>query len=123
MEDRIELFDFEGKQFIYFDVSYFKNNAQFKEFIEYAKKIIRQRPAEGSLFSVTNIEGILSDRETQALISEWMEFNRPYIKQGAGIGLGGIKRIMVNALLKMGGGNTMKFFRTRDEAVQWLAAQ
>jgi hypothetical protein len=51
-----------------------------------------------------------------------MEFNRPYIRQGAVIGLDGIKRIMVNSILKMNGRTNMKFFRTRDEAVKWLAA-
>jgi hypothetical protein len=123
MEDRIELFDFEGKKFIYYDVSHFKNNIQFKEFIEYAKTVIRQRPAEGSLFSITNVEGVIYDTETKIIVAEWMDFNRPYIKQGAVIGLDGIKRIMVNSILKISGRNNMKFFRSRDEAVQWLATQ
>jgi hypothetical protein len=123
MEDRIEQFDFEGKQFIYYDLSHFKNNTQFEEFIECAKTVLRQRPAKGSLLSVTNIEGVISNTETKTILTEWMEFNRPYIKQGAVIGLDGIKRIMVNALWKMCGWSEMKFFRTRDEAVQWLAAQ
>jgi hypothetical protein len=120
MEDRIELFDFEGRKFIYYDVSHFKNNTQFKEFIEYAKTVIRQYPAEGSLFSVTNIEGVIYDTETKNVVAEWMDFNRPYIKQGAVIGLDGIKRIMVNSILKMSRRSNMKFFRTRDEAVKWL---
>jgi hypothetical protein len=42
---------------------------------------------------------------------------------GAVIGLDGIKRIMVNSILKISGRNNMKFFRSRDEAAQWLAAQ
>jgi hypothetical protein len=52
-----------------------------------------------------------------------MDFNRPHIRLGAVIGLDGIKRIMVNSILKMSGRHNMKFFRTRDEAVKWLAAQ
>jgi hypothetical protein len=50
-----------------------------------------------------------------------MDFNRPYVRQGAVIGLDGIKRIMVNSVLKMSGRNNMKFFHTRDEALKWLA--
>jgi hypothetical protein len=122
MEKRIELFEYEGKKFIYNDISHFKNNVQFKEFIAYAKTVIRQYP-EQSLFSITNVEGVIYDTETKNICAEWMDFNRPYIKMGAVIGLDGIKRIMVNSILKICGRKNMKFFRSRDEAAQWLAAQ
>jgi hypothetical protein len=122
MENRIEQFEYEGKKFIYYDVSHFKNNAQFWEFITYAKEIIQKYPKGNSLFSITNVEGVLYDSETKTIIAEWMDVNRPYVRQGAVIGLDGIKRIMVNSILKMSGRNNMKFFRARDEAVQWLAA-
>jgi hypothetical protein len=121
MEERIEQFEYAGKKFIYFDVSHFRNNAQFREFIEHAKKIIQQYSRDISLFSITNIEGVIYDSETKTIVAEWMDFNRPYIRQGAVVGLDGIKRIMVNSILKMCGRSNMKFFRTRDEAVKWLA--
>jgi hypothetical protein len=66
---------------------------------------------------------VVYDTETKIIVAEWMDFNRPYIKLGAVIGLDGIKRIMVNSILKMSRRNNMKFCRTRDEAAQWLAAQ
>jgi hypothetical protein len=122
MENRIERFEFEGKKFIYYDVSHFKNNVQFREFIAYAKEVIRKYPKDSSLFSITNIEGVIYDSETKTIVAEWMDFNRPHIRQGAVIGLDGIKRIMVNSILKMSGRSNMKFFRTRDDAVKWLAA-
>ncbi|MDR1970822.1 MAG: hypothetical protein LBQ46_02770 [Treponema sp.] len=120
--ERIEQFEHKGKRFIYFDLSGLQNNVQFKEMTEGAKKIIAEYPPDGSSFSITNIEGVIYDTETKNIVSAWMEFNRPYIKQGAVIGLDGIKRIMVNSILKMSGRNNMKFFRTREEAVEWLAA-
>jgi hypothetical protein len=122
MENGIEQFEFEGKKFIYYDLSYFKNNGQFREFIGHAKEIIRPYPRDSSLFSITNIEGVIYDSETKTIIAEWMDFNRPYIRLGAVVGFDGIKRIMVNSILKICGRNNMKFFRTRDEAVKWLAA-
>jgi hypothetical protein len=122
MEKRIEQFEYEGKKFIYYDLSHYKNNSQFREFVEYAKGVIEQYPEDNSLFSITNIEGVMYDTETKTIIAEWMDFNRPYIRQGAVIGLDGIKRIMVNSILKMSGRNNMKFFRGRDEAVKWLAS-
>jgi hypothetical protein len=123
MENRIEQFEFEGKKFIYYDLSHLRNNTQFREFIASAKEAIRRYPGDNSLFSITNVEGVQYDSETKSIIAEWMDFNRPHIRQGAVIGLDGIKRIMVNSILKISGRNNMKFFRTRDEAVKWLAAQ
>ncbi|MDR2434221.1 MAG: hypothetical protein LBD47_06610 [Treponema sp.] len=122
MKDRIEQFEYEGKKFVYYDLSNLKNNGQFREFIECAKKDIQQYPGNGSLFSITNIEGVLYDTETKTIVSAWMDFNQPYIRHGAVIGLDGIKRIMVNSILKMTGRKNVKFFRTRDEAVKWLAS-
>jgi hypothetical protein len=62
------------------------------------------------------------DTETKTIVAEWMDFNRPYIRQGAVIGLDGIKRIMVNSILKISGRSNMKFCKTREEAITWLAA-
>jgi hypothetical protein len=122
-ESRLEQFEYEGKKFIYYDLSYFKGNVQFREFIAYAKEVIAGYPKDASLFSVTNIEGVVYDTETKNIVSEWMDFNRPHIRQGAVIGLDGIKRIMVNSILKMSRRSNMRFFKTRDEAVAWLASQ
>jgi hypothetical protein len=122
MKDRIEHFNYQGKQFIYYDLSNLRSNDQFREFIEHAKKDIQQYPMDGSFFSITNIEGVIYDTETKTIVGEWMNFNRPYIRHGAVIGLDGIKRIMVNSIFKMIGRSNMKFFRARDEAAQWLAA-
>jgi hypothetical protein len=122
MENRIEQFEYEGKKFIYYDMSNFKNNGQFRKFIAHAKEVIQRYPKDNSLFSITNIEGVVYDSETKTIVAEWMDFNRPHIREGAVIGLDGIKRIMVNSILKISGRNNMKFFRTRDDAVQWLAA-
>jgi hypothetical protein len=103
-------------------LSNFKNNVQFREFIAYAKEVIQQYSKDNSLVSITNVEGVRYDSETKTIVAEWMDFNRPYVRQGAVVGLDGIKRIMVNSILKISGRNNMKFFRTRDEAAQWLAA-
>jgi hypothetical protein len=104
-------------------LAYFKNNNQFKEFTANAKEIIQRYPKDSSLFSITNIEGVIYDSETKTIVAEWMDFNRPYIKQGAVIGMDGIKRMMVNSILKMSGRSNIQFFRTRGEAMKWLAAR
>jgi hypothetical protein len=122
MKNRIEQFEVEGKKVIYYDMSNFRNNAQYRELVAYGKELIQKYPGDNSLFSIANIEGVAFDTETRVIMAEWLDFNRPYIRQGALIGLDGIKRIMVNSILKMSGRNNIKFFPSRDEVLKWLAA-
>jgi hypothetical protein len=121
MEKRIEQFELKGKKRVSYDLSHLKNNAEFKECIQYAKEAVRRYPQDNSLLSIFNVEGGLYDTETKNIIAEWMEFYRPYIRQGAVIGPDGIKRVMIKSILKKSGRTNMKFFRTRDDAVKWLA--
>jgi hypothetical protein len=122
MEKRIEQFEYGGKRFFYCDMSHFRDNTQFSAFIGCAKKVIERYPKDKSLFSITNGEGVMFDSETKVLVAEWMEFNRPYIRYGAVIGLDTIKWIMLKSILKLCGRNNIKSFRSKDEAVKWLAA-
>jgi hypothetical protein len=67
MENRIGQFEFEGEKFVYYDLSHLRNNTRFREFIASAKEAIRRYPGDNSLFSITNVEGVLYDSETRAL--------------------------------------------------------
>jgi len=122
MKNRIEEFTVEGKNFLYFDMSEFKENSEYIEFIELAKKCMAKY-AEFSVFTVTNIRDVKFDSETKKIVAEWMEHNKPYVKRGAVIGFDGIKRMLVNAIFKMGGRKNMMFFPNREQAVDWLLKQ
>jgi hypothetical protein len=122
-KDRIKTFEHAGKRFIYYDLSYIRSNAQFSEFIELAENVISEFPREAASFSITNIEGVVYDSETKRIIAQWMDFNRPFIRYGAVIGLDGIKKIMVNSILKICGRSNMKFFHSREEAIDWIVSQ
>jgi len=122
MKDRIEEFTLEGKSFLYLDMSEFKENSEYIEFIELAEKCITKY-AEYSVLTVTNIRDVKFDSETKKIVAEWMEHNKPYVKSGAVIGFDGIKRILVNAIFKMGGRKNMAFFPNREQAVEWLLKQ
>jgi hypothetical protein len=116
---RIEEFTRDGKQFIYLDLSGLKTNDEFMRFIEESKPIVSKHP-ERSLHTITNIEGVRYDTTTKKIVAEWMSHNKPYVKYGVIIGMDGIKRIMVNAILKMSGRINMSSASTKEEAVEWL---
>jgi len=122
MENRIEEFTLGGKNFIYFDLSEFKENSEYREFAEVAKKRIAKY-AKCSLFTIANIRDIKFDTETKKIVAEWMEYNKPYVKCGVVIGFDGIKRMVVNAVFKMVGRKNMVFFHSREQAVEWLLKQ
>jgi len=122
MEHRIEEFALDGKNFLYFDMSEFKENDEYREFVEVAKKRIAKY-AEYSVFTITNIKDVKFDTETKKIVAEWMEHNKPYVKRGVVIGFDGIKRIVVNAIFKMGGRKNMMFFPNREQAIEWLLKQ
>jgi len=122
MENRIEEFTLDGKNFIYLDMSEFKENSEYREFVEVAKKRIAKY-AKCSLFTIANIRDIKFDTETKKIIAEWVEYNKPYVKRGAVIGFDGIKRMVVNAVFKMVDRKNMVFFPSREQAVEWLLKQ
>jgi len=122
MENRIEEFTVEGKNFLYFDLSEFKENSEYMELIKLAEKRMAKY-AEHSVLTITNIRDVKFDSETKKIVAEWMEHNKPYVKHGVVIGFDGIKRMLVNAIFKMGGRKNMVFFPNREQAVEWLLKQ
>ena len=122
MEERIEEFTCEGKDFIYFDLSEFKTNTEYTNLTEAAKERM-VKYAENSLLTITNISNVWFDTETKRIIANWMKYNRPYVKYGAVIGFDGIKRMMVNAIFKLSGRKNICFVPDRKHAIEWLLKQ
>jgi len=116
---RIEQFTHDDRDFVYLDLSGFKNNDDFIGFINESKPII-SKYAENSLYTITNIEDIRFDSKTKEVVAEWTECNKPYVKRGAVIGINGIKKIMVNAIFAISGRKNMIFATTKEEAVKRL---
>jgi len=122
MDNRIEEFVLSECSFIYFDLSEFETNDEYKRFVEVAKKRVAKY-AEQSLFSITNIKNVRFNSETRKIVAEWMDYNKPYIKYGAVIGFDGIKKLMVNAIFRMSGRKNMIFSSNREHATEWLLKQ
>ncbi|MDR2602841.1 MAG: hypothetical protein LBC53_10415 [Spirochaetaceae bacterium] len=120
MDNKIELLECNEKKIFYFNISHFKNNDQFLEFIKCAKETLSSYKKDKLYFSITNVTGVFYDSETKKLMADWMLFNKPYIKMGVVIGLDGIKRIMVSSLMQISGRKDLKFLSTKEEAVEWI---
>ncbi len=122
MTDRIEEFSVEGRNFVYYDLSNFKQLKEYEMLIENAKLGIVKYPLH-SLLSITNIANVQFDTSVKEAVARWMIFNKPYVKCGAAIGASGIKTMVVNAILSTSQRSNMKMLRTKDQAIEWLLKQ
>jgi len=119
LEQRIEEFSLEGKDFVFLDLSDFQTNDEFKKFAKTANECIAKY-SKNSVLTITNIKDVKFDTETKSVIATYMENNKPYVKFGAVIGFDGIKKIMVNAILKLSGRKNITFASNKEQAIEFL---
>ena len=120
--ERYEEFTCDGKNIIYIDFAGLKSNESFTEAVNVIKPVIAKYP-EKSLYTITNIENIRFDSDSKELVAEYMKHNKPYVKCGVVIGLDGIKKMMVNVVLKLSGRTNMNFAFTKEGAINWILQQ
>jgi hypothetical protein len=119
---RIEEFTRDGKNFVFMDLSKFKDVNDFKTVIEPSKAVISKHPP-ASLYTITDINGVSFDSEVKKTVTAWMEGNKAYVKYGAVIGVDGVKKIVVNSIFALSGRKNMHCVSTKEEAIAWLLRQ
>ena len=117
--ERIEEFTQGGKNFIYIDLSGLKENEEFLELVKVIEPAVEKYP-ENSLYTITNIENVRIDTETKKFIVQYLKHNKPYVKYGAVVGLDGIKKLVVNAVLSLSGRDNIFFAYTKEHATELL---
>jgi hypothetical protein len=120
--NRIQEFTNNGRIFIYYDLSDFKTVDDYKKLIDEAKAAIVKYP-KSSLYTITNIKDVKFDTEVKRVVSEWMTFNKPYVKSGTVIGVDGMKKIALNTIFALSGRSNMNCVSTKDDAIAWLMKQ
>jgi hypothetical protein len=120
--ERVEEFVQDGKNFLYIDFSGFTSHEQFQEVIETWRPVISKYP-EHSVYTITNVENVIFDTAVKETIINHMEFNKPYVKCGAVIGMDGVQKMMIKTIMNVSERPDLEFFFTREEAVNWLLQQ
>ena len=118
----IEEFTADGKNIVYIDFSNTASEKEFIEIIEQAKKTI-SKYAEKSVCTITNMENVRFDSNIKDIFVKYVEFNKPYVKYGTAVGMNGIKKKMIEEILKLGKRPNFHFCFTKEEAVKWLLQQ
>ncbi len=118
----VEEFTADGKNIIYIDFSNAVSENDFNAIIEEVRQVITKY-AEKSVCTITNMENVRFDSNIKEIFVKYVESNKPYVKYGVAIGMDGIKKKMIEGILKLGGRPNFHFCFTREEAVKWLRQQ
>jgi len=120
--EHVEEFTVDGKNIVYIDFSSAVSEKDFNAVIEQAKRAISKH-AEKSACTITNMENVRFDSNIKDIFVKYVESNKPYVKYGVAIGMDGIKKKMIEGILKLGGRPNFRFCFTKEEAVKWLRQQ
>jgi hypothetical protein len=118
----VEEFTLEGKKIVYIDFSNAVSEKDFNEVIEQAKQTISKH-GEKSVCTVTNMENVRFDSNVKDMFIKYAESNKHYVKYGVAVGMDGIKKKMIEGILKLGGRPNFHFCFTKEEGLKWLLQQ
>ncbi len=89
--------------------------------IALSRRIVAQQP-EGSLRTLTYVEGSHYDTDVVQALKELATHNRPYVKAAAIVGLDALRRVIYRAVITFSR-RDIRIFTDLDAAKDWLAAQ
>ena len=117
--ERIEKFSQEERKFLYLDFSGFRTCEEFDDLAEQAKLVIANY-SECSLYVISNITDVRLNSCTKKVILNFIQANAPYVKYSSVIGIDGIKKMMVEALIKLSKRNNFFFAFSKEQAIELI---
>lgn len=121
MENRINFISQENSKIIYMDFTGLSSVDVIVDIIKKSKEYIRVQP-EGTVLTLTNLDGMHFNSEIKNAFTEFINDNKPFVLAGAVIGLNGLLRIIYNGVNRLTG-RDIKSFNTKEEAIAWLTSK
>jgi hypothetical protein len=121
--EEVQIIEYKGKKIVYIDFQdhNFQDINKIKKIIDASKALIVSHPLN-SVISLTNCTGLRFSSQLIEVFKEFTEFNKPYVKTGAVIGIMGLQKVAYDAVMKFSKRN-IQTFSTKEEALEWLANQ
>ena len=110
-----------GKRIVYVDFSN-ADLAGLKQAIAEAKPLIAGEPPQ-SVLCLVETPGTRFTTEVGAVVREFTEHNKPFIKMTALVGIEGIQKVALNSVFVFTRRKNIVTKRSRTEALDFLAAQ
>lgn len=120
---RVTYINYQDKQILFLDLSRItsENIHDFMNAIEECKSVIKLNPPTSTLV-LTSVIDSYSNFEMVQKLKELTNFNKPYIKASAVIGVTGIKKAIYQTVNRFSGRN-IKIFDSEKEAKNYLISQ
>ena len=117
--ERVTFINHNGKEILFVDFSNCKPGDVFLV-IDEVKRTIRTRP-ENSVLTLTDVTNMRFDDRVSDQMKEYTAHNKPYVRAAAVVGVEGVKKVILNAVMLF---SKRKFqtFDTIERAKNWLAA-
>ena len=119
---RTEEFIRHGKIFIYIDIPKLMSSGEAINIFEEIRQAL-EKYTENPIYAIVNIEYVMFDAKIIETAAKYMEYYKPYVKFCVLVGIDGIKKILVNSIVKRCGGNNIGFAFTKNQAIALLLQQ
>lgn len=120
MDDRIRFIEHKGKQILLLDFSH-ANAHTMQLLLEYARVLIAQQPHE-SVVTLGDYTGATVDHAVATKIKEVLTLDRPFVKKTAWVGTESIPHAFMENFHNFSQ-RAIATFKTREEAMDWLAKE
>jgi hypothetical protein len=114
-----EIVLYKGKKIVLVDISN-TNTEQILAALPAAQKQIAFLPPKSALI-LTDVTNTVYNKEVSAAIKEFSAKNTPYVRASAVVGVDGLRSVLLQAVTMITH-REIKACKTRDEAIEWLAA-
>jgi hypothetical protein len=118
--DRVIFIKHNGVDILHLDFSNIPPEETFAT-VDEAKGVISQQGPK-SLRTLTDVTGAQVTSEVSNSLRDFVNHNKPFVKAGAVVGVSGIKKVILNSIMRLTGRN-LTAFNTMEEAKDWLSGQ
>jgi hypothetical protein len=117
-DDRLRFITHQGKQVLLIDVSHC-SAGEVERIFRTVPELVTARP-RGSVLILTDFTEASFDQEAMRVIKETAVFDKPYVKKSAWAGAEKFPPLFFENLSSFSG-REFTVFKTREEALAWLA--
>lgn len=119
--ERVSFIKHNGRDIIQVDLSGIRNVEESIAILQEGTKLVKTQGAK-SVLLLTNVSGTHYDKAGAEAMKKYSAENTPFIKASAVVGVTGIKRLVLNTVVKMTGRKIVTF-DDAEAAKDWLASQ
>lgn len=119
--ERTRFVDHGGTRILLIDFSGLREPAEIFAQIERTEAVVARQPPK-SLRVLTDVSDARYNSEVIQALKGLMKHDEPYVRASAVVGVDGIKRAVLSTLILFSK-RRLEAFDTREQAMDWLAAQ